>query len=174
MLCERCGKKDATIHLTETMQKKRSEVHLCEVCAGKIGLNSKLSNFSISIPDTFSFSEMDDQAADEIPLCGVCGTDFVIYAKHGKLGCPDCYRYLENPISGIIKSYHGDKKHSGKIPPNFEEAEVMPERFLDENVSDVKELKENLLAAIQEERYEDAAVLRDRINLAVKNGVEHN
>ncbi|MCL2026148.1 MAG: UvrB/UvrC motif-containing protein, partial [Leptospirales bacterium] len=74
----------------------------------------------------------------------------------------------------VIKSCHGDKKHSGKIPPYFSEEEIIFDGFLDENVSDVKELKENLLAAVQDERYEDAAVLRDKINLAIKNGIEHN
>ena len=156
------------------MQEKHSELHLCEACAKEIGLNSKLSNFSISVPDMLSFFEVDEQPTNEPPFCGVCGTNFVIYAKHGKLGCSECYRYLEGPISGVIKSYHGDKKHSGKIPSNFAKAEEISERFPDENVSDLEELEENLLAAVQDERYEDAAILRDRINLTIKNGVERS
>ena len=174
MLCERCRKEDASIHLTEIMQDKRSEVHLCETCAKEVGLNSKLSSFSISIPDMFSFVEVDEQSAGETPLCGVCGTNFAVYAKNGKLGCPECYRYLEGPISGVIKSCHGDKKHSGKIPSGLVETEVIRETSFNENVSDIEELKENLSAAVQDERYEDAALLRDRINLAIKDGVEHN
>jgi len=174
MLCERCKKENATIHLTEAMQEKHSEVHLCEACAREIGLNSKLPNFSISMSDMLSFIEVDEHPGDELPLCAVCGTNFVMYAKHGKLGCPGCYRYLEGAMSGVIKSYHGDKKHSGKIPSVPAEAEVIPESSFNEDVSDIKKLQENLLAAVQDERYEDAAVLRDKINLVIKDGVELN
>jgi len=174
MLCERCRKKDATIHLTEIMQEKRSEVHLCETCAREMGLNSKLSNFSISVSDVLSFIEIDEQPADELPLCGVCGTNFVIYARQGKLGCPECYRYLSGPMSGVIKSYHGDKKHSGKIPFVPTQPETVLESSLKENMPDIKELEENLLAAVKDERYEEAAILRDKISLVIRNGVEHN
>ncbi|MCL1911103.1 MAG: UvrB/UvrC motif-containing protein [Leptospirales bacterium] len=176
MLCERCKKEDAAIHLTEITRGKRSEVHLCDACAGEIGLNSRLSNFSISVPGMFSFVESDEQQAGELPLCGVCGTNFVIYAKQGKLGCPECYHYLEGPISGVIKSCHGDKKHSGKIPSVLAETEIIPETesLLNDNIFDIDELKEDLLAAVRDERYEDAALLRDRISLVIKDGVERN
>jgi protein arginine kinase activator len=172
MLCERCRKAEAAIHLTEIMQEMRSEVHLCEACAKEIGLNSKLSSFSLSLPDMLSFIEMDDAGtSDDLPVCLVCGTDFVKYAKHGKLGCPACYRYLEGPISGVIRGYHGDKKHSGKIPSNMpaeEEAAVIEAASEISDMMNVDELKKNLRSALRDERYEDAAILRDKINLAEK------
>jgi hypothetical protein len=42
---------EATVHLTEIIKNVKSEVHLCEACARGIGLNSKLSNFSLTVPD---------------------------------------------------------------------------------------------------------------------------
>jgi protein arginine kinase activator len=171
MLCERCRKEEAAIHLTEIVQEMRSEVHLCEACAKEIGLNSKLSSFSLSFPDMLSFIEMDEaEPSDDLPVCLVCGTDFVRYAKHGKLGCPACYRYLEGPISGVIRGYHGDKKHSGKIPSNMAAGEdaVAVEAAAEILDMSVDELKRNLRSALRDERYEDAAILRDKINLASK------
>ena len=35
MLCDICGKKPATVHLTEIINGKVKEVHLCEECARK-------------------------------------------------------------------------------------------------------------------------------------------
>src|SRR5512136_920682 len=95
MLCERCKNIEATIHLTEIIKDLKSELHLCENCAREIGLNSKLSNFSLSIPEMLSFLDVDE--VDEYvngSICRTCGLSFVDYSRESKLGCPDCYRYL--------------------------------------------------------------------------------
>ena len=92
MECERCKKNEATIHLTEIIKDIKSEVHLCEACAREVGLNAKLSNFSLSMPEMLSFldlTEIDSTAEDF--YCKVCGYSYLEYNKTGKLGCPDCY-----------------------------------------------------------------------------------
>ncbi len=33
MMCDICGKKKATVHLTEIVDEQMSEMHLCEECA---------------------------------------------------------------------------------------------------------------------------------------------
>ena len=33
MICDICGKKKATVHLTEIVDEQMSEMHLCEECA---------------------------------------------------------------------------------------------------------------------------------------------
>jgi protein arginine kinase activator len=176
MLCERCKKEEATIHLTEIIQDTRSDVNLCEACAREIGLNSKLSKFSLSLPDIFSFIEMDEFANQKIeasPVCGVCGTTFETYARHGKLGCPDCYTYLSSVMGGIIKGYHGDKKHIGKAPraaalPELAEASAPHPERSQRSACDVDELHEKLQDAVACERYEEAALLRDKIRCAAQ------
>jgi protein arginine kinase activator len=171
MLCERCKKEEASIHLTEIIKDVKSEVHLCETCARDIGLNSKLSNFSLSVPEMLSFLEIDEvKGNEEQTMCKTCGLTFLQYSGNGKLGCPDCYTWLENPLSSVIKSYHGDRKHIGKAPRNFcnNETTGTVEKKIEQSMT-VQELRTLLQNAVMEERYEEAAVLRDSINNAMEN-----
>lgn len=166
MFCERCRNVEATIHLTEIIKDVKSEVHLCENCAREIGLNSKLSNFSLSIPEMLSF--LDIREVDEYvegSVCKTCGLSFLDYKREGKLGCSDCYHYLGDSLKSVIAGYHGSEKHAGKHPHNpagaspevyNKAARVYAKKSLDE-------LKVMLNRAVFEERYEEAAMLRDKI-----------
>ena len=53
---------------------------------------------------------------------------------------------------------HGNAKHIGKNVTYTEEKEAEPE------ISELDKLKNDLKLAIKEQRFEDAAVLRDKIN----------
>ena len=171
MQCERCKKTDATIHLTEIIKDVKSEVHLCEGCARDIGLNSKLSNYSLSVPEMLSFLEVRDvEESEESGACKTCGTSFVQYMKEGKLGCSDCYEALASSLASVIKGYHGNKKHIGKIPLNYEEKSFQKEEIFKRRSREVslQELRVELERAIDDERYEEAANLRDKINEAIR------
>jgi protein arginine kinase activator len=166
MKCERCKKNDATIHLSEIVKDVKSEVHLCEYCARDVGLNTRGSGFSFSLPEMLTFLNVDDLVDyNDGQVCSTCGCSFPEYKREGKLGCPDCYVYLENRIEGIISDYYGEKKYSGKVPFN--------RNFFLENIDNslqkkseytLAELKTELNQAVNEERYEEAALLRDKIN----------
>jgi protein arginine kinase activator len=167
MQCERCKKSEATIHLTEIIKDVKSEVHLCESCARGIGLNSKLSNFSLSIPELLSFldiNEIEDSADGS--MCKSCGITYLDFSREGKLGCPDCYLYLNDSLKSAILGYHGATRHIGKHPINTgsdpRDQSLVNIRVLSEKKS-VNELKKQLDKAVFDERYEEAAVLRDRI-----------
>ncbi|HOT44509.1 MAG TPA: UvrB/UvrC motif-containing protein [Spirochaetota bacterium] len=167
MFCERCKNIEATIHLTEIIKDVKSELHLCENCAREIGLNSKLSNFSLSIPEMLSFLDIDE--VDEYAggsACKSCGLTFADYSRESKLGCPDCYRYLGESLKSVIAGYHGASRHAGKHPNNhsginsitYEKpaVQVSPKKSMEE-------LKTMLNRAVNDERYEEAALLRDKI-----------
>jgi len=166
MYCERCKNNEATIHLTEIIKDVKSEVHLCENCAREIGLNSKLSNFSLSIPEMLSFLDVNevDEYADG-SVCKTCGMSFVEYSREYKLGCPDCYRDMGDSLRPVIAAFHGATAHAGKHPANpgggAAETYVRPVRISPQK--SIEELQELLERAVSEERYEEAAVLRDRI-----------
>ncbi len=166
MFCERCKNCEATIHLTEIIKDVKSEVHLCENCAREIGLNSKLSNFSLSIPEMLSFldvNEVDDHAGGGV--CKTCGLSFVDYSREYKLGCPDCYRHMEDSLRPVIAAYHGATAHGGKHPANSDVAvaETYVKTVCVNPIKSIEELKDLLERAVTDERYEEAAVLRDRI-----------
>ena len=168
MICNLCGKPNATIYFKGIVNNQAIKLHLCESCAREIGLNSKLSNFSLSIPEMLSFldvSEVDESAVGSV--CKSCGMSFVDYSKENKLGCPDCYMHMEDSLKSVIAGYHGAVRHVGKQPSGL--ASLAPgtyarsARTLPAKQS-LDELKKQLNRAVFEERYEDAAVLRDRIN----------
>jgi len=170
MHCERCKKTDATIHLTEIIKDVKSEVHLCEECARDIGLNTKLSGFSLSVPEMLSFLEVNEVSpGEETGSCKMCGTRFVQYIKNGKLGCPDCYTYLEGSLESVIKSYHGNTIHVGKIPASFDEKKHEIVEHVESPVISLGEMQQKLDQAVTDERYEDAALLRDKIRQAMKS-----
>lgn len=167
MYCERCRNSEATIHLTEIIKDVKSELHLCEKCARDIGLNAKLSNFSLSIPEMLSFLDVNEiEGCPEGSVCATCGVTFLDYSREGRLGCPDCYEYLGESLHSVIAAYHGATRHSGKHPLGSEDhgacvrpsrSSVRPARMKAEEYRDLLE------QAVREERYEEAAVLRDAL-----------
>ncbi len=48
MKCQNCGKRDATVHLTEIKDKKKVEMHLCDQCAEEKGITHKQHFANIS------------------------------------------------------------------------------------------------------------------------------
>jgi protein arginine kinase activator len=167
MQCERCKNIEATIHLTEIIKDVKSEVHLCESCARGIGVNSKLSNFSLSIPELLSFLDLNEvEDCVDGGMCKSCGLTFMDFSREGKLGCPDCYKYLNDSLKSVILGFHGATRHIGKHPNNTmagdRDAYVKPVQVISEKKS-IEELKRQLNKAVFEERYEEAAVIRDKI-----------
>lgn len=166
MYCERCKNNEATVHLTEVIKEVKSEVHLCEGCARDIGLNSKLSDFRLSIPDMLSFldlNEIDETVQSE--RCAVCGTGFLDYADSRLLGCDACYMNLKSAIGPVIRRVHGASVHAGKIPSSHNDYRA-ESPFNKKNIPDYKsidELRRLLDDAVVDERYEEAALLRDKI-----------
>ncbi len=165
MLCEKCQIYQATIHLTEIIKDVKSELHLCEHCAKEVGLNSKLSNFTLSVPEMLSFLEVNDLEKEKNSvLCHSCGLSYADFRKGNLLGCPDCYVHFRDSLESIILNHHGEKKHIGKNPATL----VAPARKQEDAKKKpagrtVLELLSELERAVREERYEEAAVLRDRL-----------
>jgi len=170
MTCEKCKKKIATVHLTEIIKGVKSEVHLCEDCAREIGLNSKLSNFSLTIPDFLSFlnddSEQEFHAPREQAVCRRCGTTVMKRSVLLKAGCPHCYIHLKDAVHERLVEIGGSTFYSGRRPDSFipisaEEVNSFDDIIDEEN--DILWLKGRLDDAVKNEEYEQAAQLRDKI-----------
>lgn len=165
MFCERCKKNEATIHLSEIMKDVKSEVHLCELCARDVGLNTKISNFTLTLPEMLTFlniEEVNDFQGKE--RCPTCGCDFLEFKRNGKLGCSDCYTYLGEHLEPALASFHGDARHCGKYPlysgPRQNETKTPVNH---PQIDEVARLQAELKEAVDLENYEEAAVIRDRI-----------
>ena len=152
----------------------KSEVHLCEACAREVGLNTKISNFSLSIPEMLTFLNVDEITDyKDGRHCSTCGSDFFEYKRDGKLGCPECYTNLVEYLEPVLAGFHGEKKYIGKSPVYHDETDftgISPKQNKSES-DKMADLQSQLDSAVNDERYEEAAVLRDRIkeiNLLLK------
>ncbi|MFA5431090.1 MAG: UvrB/UvrC motif-containing protein [Candidatus Omnitrophota bacterium] len=159
MLCDICGKNQATVHLTEIVDDQMSELHLCEECA---------RNKSAQMEQQFGLSDIlagmadfdkPQKAAETVSLkCPNCGLTYAEFKKIGRLGCGDCYAAFRQYLAPLLKRIHGSVRHSGKFPVNQEQRTEQPRAK-----NELQELRRRLLKAVEREDFEEAAGLRDRI-----------
>lgn len=193
MLCENCGKREANVMYTQIINGDKKEMHLCEECSEKLGIGNmdfKMPiSFSSFLGDFFDEFENDTLLPELNPIkelrCDSCGMTFENFMNTGKFGCSNCYNIFESKIDPILKNIHGANRHVGrlgKIGPasNMQEQEEKreinkiegtekEEPKVANEVSEEDKLREELRKAIKEERYEDAAKLRDEIKNLKEN-----
>ena len=99
--------------------------------------------------------------------CDSCGSTFDDIINTGRYGCANCYDVFEDRMDPILKKLQGANRHNGrlgKISDNnikFDEKEKVKNE--NRNNNKLEKLQEDLKQAIKEERYEDAARIRDEI-----------
>lgn len=157
MQCDICGKKKATVHLTEIVDDQMSEMHLCEECAREKSVQMEqqfgLSDLLAGLADFGKQSKGSDVIDIKCPNCGLTYEDF---RKFGRLGCSECYVSFKTHLSTLLKKIHQSNHHFGKAPMRIPQTD----RTLIENIQDSKS---QLMGAIQKEDFELAAELRDKI-----------
>lgn len=165
MLCERCKKNEAKVHIIKIINGEKSETLLCEKCAKEL---TEIPFDNKFIPDnkmTFQnilsgFFETLDKGNKNQKIevvCKSCGLTYSEFKKNGKLGCSNCYKSFQDLLKSRIKRIQGDTEHIGKIPKRESNEVIQRKR--------INKLKEELQQAIINEEYEEAAVIRDKIKL---------
>jgi protein arginine kinase activator len=154
MLCDVCHKNIATVHLTEIVDDKVVEMHICQKCAQ---LKAEELKEQLSIADLLGgLVDMEGEIKEKVILkCSCCGLSYEEFKKKGRLGCRDCYITFKQRLLTLLKRIHGATRHTGKVPLIVDEA-VSCE-------SKLRDLREKLLRSIKLEEYERAARLRDEI-----------
>ncbi len=156
MQCNLCSKAEASIHLTEIVNGKAIELHLCEACAQEKGteLNPQFS-FGDLLAGLADFTPIMMNETTRLEKCTTCGQSVAELSKSGRLGCPDCYKNLQKSLVPIIKRVQRSAQHVGKRPQKISAK-------LKRQVT-VRELEEKLKKFIEQEDYEKAAQVRDEI-----------
>jgi protein arginine kinase activator len=154
VLCQRCKKQPATIHLTEILQNEKRERHLCEDCAKEEGVAIKAQ---INLQDVLSgMVEAHQSASSEANLtCPDCGITYAEFRNGGRLGCPHDYDVFAEPLREVLEKVHGATEHLGKLPHRAG-SDMTSQREL-------MQLRRQLQEAVETEQYEEAARLRDLI-----------
>jgi len=170
MLCQHCNQKEATTHIKKNINGNREEMHLCSECAKELGVMENFSMPSMSefFSDSFLGNFLGAGAAALNSLAGVdrcssCGSSFSDIVKSGHIGCSNCYEKFEDRLEPSIRKIHGKTKHIGKFI-SYEKDNSGEKQNESEQVSELDSLKAQLKDAVNEQRFEDAAVIRDKIN----------
>jgi protein arginine kinase activator len=152
MTCDICGKKKATVHLTEIVDEQMSEMHLCEECARQksaqmeqqFGLADLLAGLS-------DFSKAPAKESEKTSLqCSNCGLLYEDFRKFGRLGCGQCYTSFKEHLGGLLRKIHGSHKHLGKAPvaEGGQPAEMPVIAMEAAPLENIEELKKQLHSAI--------------------------
>ena len=166
MLCQICGKKEATVHFSEVVNNKVRELHLCEDCAQEKGLSIQ-PHFSIAdlLVGLINLGITPPKIEESGVKCKNCGLSYAQFGKIGRLGCSECYQTFQKGVVPLLRKIHGSIQHRGKFPKKgkrvFSRREEKPPSALEK-------LKAELIQAIDREEFEKAAILRDRIRTLEK------
>jgi protein arginine kinase activator len=159
MLCQDCGKKEATVQVTLQSKNQKVTLNLCQECADKRQFRNPLEGVPFQLAEFLA--SMLSQAQTKKPskeaeaTCSECGMGFSDFAKSGRLGCGNCYLTFRSQLNDLLRKVHGNTQHRGKFPRTTED--VMKPLW-EEN-----KLQEELKKAIEQEDFERAAQLRDQI-----------
>lgn len=189
MLCDNCGKKEANVKYSENINGVKREFNLCEECSKKLGIGE--INFKMPIDFSSFFGDfMEDFATPEfMPLfsdiktlkCNECGYTFDDIVNTGRLGCANCYDVFEDRLDPIIRKIQNSNRHAGRIgkilDSRIEKRQEKTdnkkvenkEESSNKNNNELENLQLELKAAIKDERYEEAAKIRDKIKEIEKN-----
>lgn len=184
MTCESCKQRDATIEFTTVAGDEKKTAHLCAVCAAEIsrkqagdespgtkppetkppGAESKGNGPATPVKKKKVNVVVGHLAKSEsrAGACPDCGMTYDEFRKVGRLGCASCYAAFADPLKRLLKRIHGASHHTGRHPGASVAAgdegtpAAAPQDELDR-------LQAELARAVEEEAYEKAAQLRDRI-----------
>ena len=151
-MCQLCHKKEATWHITDIVNGESRELHICEECAQEKSKAPK----SVA---TF-LAELVKSSAKQIGqmaklLCPRCGSSYLDFHTNRRLGCPYDYQAFGESMKALLEKIHGETRHLGKVPAGADGRAARQ--------AELRRLHQTLRRAVDQEHYEEAALLRDRI-----------
>jgi len=167
MLCQECNQRDATVHFTKIVNSDKKEFHLCEPCArekgdfmvkgigGGFSFHNLLSGFLGFEQGAHGLQSQTVQQT-QTARCSTCGLTYSQFAQVGRIGCADCYEHFQPRLEPLLRRIHGGATtHTGKVPRRT--GGLIRKR------KQIEGLRQELQDKIQQEQFEEAAVIRDRI-----------
>lgn len=169
ILCELCKKQPSTLHLTEITGGAKKELHLCATCAHQKGVTFQshfslpefLGDITAAPPPAAREKKGSPQAA-----CPQCGITYAQFRQSGRLGCAEDYQVFQKMLLPFIERIHGGSQHAGKTPRSL----VGAASGVPDPAAQLSSLRKELAKAIEDEQYERAAEIRDRIRRAEEEG----
>lgn len=179
MLCEQCGIRPASVHITKIVNNKKSQLNLCDICASQyqqqwgnyLEQNFSLNKFLAGLLNYDKSFDKKDTLLRNSAKCSQCGQHYAQFAQSGKLGCDKCYENFGEYLEALLKRVHGSQVHKGKFPKRTA-------GFI-RNKRKIQNLKNYLNELVAKEEFEEAAKIRDQIrelekDLELIQGVNDN
>ena len=156
MICPRCLKREATVHISKNVNGKKEEYVVCNECAKEMGFFGS-SDLLFNMGDFISgfMGKGITPSLSDQKKCPACGMTLTELSRTSKLGCSNCYEIFDDYLDPVMKKIHGNSRHVGKLP------QTADDNFKKQH--QISSLKEDLKAAVGREDFEQAAVLRDNI-----------
>ena len=172
MQCQECHQRPASFHFQHIINGKKREINLCEVCAQEKGYVQQLQDQGSSLHDLltglFNFdspfigSQVTEPKQIKELQCPACNLTFSAFKELGKFGCATCYETFAERLDPILRRVHaGNTTHIGKIPKRTG-GSIQKKRQLEEYRLQLKKL-------IEQEEFEKAAIMRDKIKALEKD-----
>lgn len=168
MLCERCQKAKASVHIDEVKSfvgpghpdNDVDEHHLCETCAEEANL-PHLAVQQKTMDEVWKLLQLSAMKAQKkparpTPTCRDCGTTLEEVRRKGRLGCQGCYATFAQYLDGLLERMHGSTTHVGRRPGIDADAA--------ERERAIERATRALAEAVESEEFERAAELRDELN----------
>src|SRR6266436_730226 len=159
MLCQICGKATATVHFTEILHNKMSEIHVCQRCADEKGLNKATGKGKFDIADLLagmvdSMTSTDEERVGSVQ-CPSCGLLYSQFRETGRVGCAECYEAFKYQLRPLLRRIHGSVEGKAKRPPRAGGDETRARQ--------IRRLHDELQRLVEHEDFERAASVRDEI-----------
>ncbi|WP_373651897.1 UvrB/UvrC motif-containing protein [Schlesneria sp. DSM 10557] len=142
------------LHITELRHGEVQALHLCESCAQDY-LNPSQAAKSASTADSGAAGDASELEELDQKVCPNCGISFKEFRAQGRLGCPHDYVVFADELMKLLENIHGETTHVGKVPKRSPQASQLQFQLI--------KLRNELRSSVEEERYEDAARIRDSI-----------
>jgi len=151
----------ATVHLTDIVNKKKREAHLCEKCARERDLLPETAGQAIDLKALVNLMMAPEPAqfapSVTVPValqCPKCGLTYAAFKGEGRFGCAHDYDVFRSVLEPLLERVHRGTAHTGKLPAAARDAA---------RVARIAGLRTEMATAIGTENYEQAARLRDLI-----------
>lgn len=165
MICENCKERPASVIITKGHTEGSVEHHLCEKCAFQaeafyfdanqepLSIQQFLSHW-FGGTDPFQAPQQNQETGIDQLECPRCALTFDKFLDIGKFGCASCYDTFRVRLPDVLGKLHsGNSTHVGKIPVSFNELYAVKRK--------IEEVRMRMQEAVEEERFEEAAALRD-------------
>lgn len=160
-VCDACRKRIATWHLTDCVEGRMVQRHLCDRCHGEQEGDAGKAQEAFARLIAAVVPEIGEV---EVRQCPACGIDYLEFRQTMKLGCPRDYEVFDNGLDKLLERIHGATRHTGKVAPAFGTNAAVRNRQ--------KALRRQQERAIFNEDYELAAQLRDRMKKLEEHGLD--